>query len=76
VAGLGLIAGRGKKFFSSQWHQMGTGPTQPHIQWVLGALSLGIKWPGHEAHHSPPSSAEVKSEAFLPLPNAFSWSGA
>jgi hypothetical protein len=22
------------------------GPTQPPIQWVLGALSLGVKWPG------------------------------
>jgi hypothetical protein len=26
-----------------------------------GALSLGIKWLGHEADHSPPSSAEVKN---------------
>jgi hypothetical protein len=25
--------------------------TQPHIQWLSGALSLGIKWPGHEADH-------------------------
>jgi hypothetical protein len=24
------------------------------IQWVPGALSLGIKWPGLEADHSPP----------------------
>jgi hypothetical protein len=29
------------------------------IQWVPGALSLGIKRPGREADHSPPSSAEV-----------------
>jgi hypothetical protein len=36
------------------------GPTQPPIQWVLGALSLGQKRPGREADHSPPSSAEVK----------------
>jgi hypothetical protein len=35
-------------------------PTQPPIQWVLGALSLEIKRPGREADHSPPSSAEVK----------------
>jgi len=27
---------------------------------VPGALSLGVKRPGHEADHSPPSSAEVK----------------
>jgi len=36
------------------------GPTQPPIQWVLGALSLGVKWLGHEADHSLPSSAKVK----------------
>jgi hypothetical protein len=24
------------------------------------ALSLGVKWVGHEADHSPPSSAEIK----------------
>jgi hypothetical protein len=36
------------------------GPTQPPNQWVPGAISLGVKWPGHEADHSPPSSAEVK----------------
>jgi hypothetical protein len=27
-------------------------PTQPPIQWVPGALSLGVKWPGREADHS------------------------
>jgi hypothetical protein len=36
------------------------GPTQPPVHWVPGALSLGVKWPGREADHSPPSSAEVK----------------
>jgi hypothetical protein len=39
------------------------------IQWVPGALSLGVKWPGHEVDHSPPSSAKVKeSGAIHPLP--------
>jgi hypothetical protein len=28
--------------------------------WVPGALTLGVKWLGREADHSPPSSAEVK----------------
>jgi hypothetical protein len=42
--------------------QNGSGPTQPPIQWVPGALSLGVKWPGREVDHSPPSSAEVKNE--------------
>jgi hypothetical protein len=36
-------------------------PTQPPIQWVPGTLSLGVKRPGLEADHSPPSSAEVKN---------------
>jgi hypothetical protein len=36
------------------------GPTQPPIQWVPGALSLGVKRLWCEADHSPPSSAEVK----------------
>jgi hypothetical protein len=40
------------------------GLTQPPIQWVPGALTPGIKLSGCEAceaHHSPPSSAEVKN---------------
>jgi hypothetical protein len=36
------------------------GPTQPPIQWVPGALYLGVKRPGREADHSPPSGAKVK----------------
>jgi hypothetical protein len=35
------------------------GPTKPPTQWVPG-LSQGVKRPGHEADHSPPTSAEVK----------------
>jgi hypothetical protein len=34
-------------------------PTQPPIQWVTGALSLGVKRPGSESDHSPQYSAEV-----------------
>jgi hypothetical protein len=37
------------------------GPTQPPVQWVQEALSLGVKRPGHEADHIPSSSAEVKN---------------
>jgi hypothetical protein len=36
------------------------GSTQPPVQWVLEALSSGVKRQGHEADHSPPASAEVK----------------
>jgi hypothetical protein len=51
------------------------GPTQPPIQWVPGALSRGIKRPGREADHSPPSSAEVKEwvELYLHSPNTPTW---
>jgi hypothetical protein len=50
--------------------QNGSGPTQPPVQWVPGALSLGVKRPGCEADHSPPSSAEVKEcvELYLHSP--------
>jgi hypothetical protein len=36
--------------------------SQPPIQWVLVALSLGIKRLRHEADHLPLSSIEVKNE--------------
>jgi hypothetical protein len=53
-------------------------PTQPPTQWVAGALSLGVKRPGYEADHSPPSSAEVKEcvDLYLHSPNTPSWRGA
>jgi hypothetical protein len=48
--------------------------TQPPIQWVPVALSLGVKQPGHEAHHSP-TSAKVKKKrgSIHPIPHTFSW---
>jgi hypothetical protein len=58
----GSIPGRGWEFFSS--------PPRPDRLWVshyspiqllLGALSLGAKRSGRAAHHSPPSSADVKN---------------
>jgi hypothetical protein len=53
-------------------------PTQPPIQWVLGALSLGVKRPGREADQSPPSNAEVKEyvELYIHSHNTPSWRGA
>jgi hypothetical protein len=38
--------------------------TRPPMQWVLGALSLGVKRPGREADHSPPSSAKVNAWSY------------
>jgi hypothetical protein len=54
------------------------GPTQPPIQWVPEVLTLGVKGPGREGDHSPPSSAEVKEcmELHLHSPNTSSWRGA
>jgi hypothetical protein len=48
-------------------------PTQFPIQWVPGALSLGVKWKKHEAAHSPPSSAKVKNGGALPPLPMYSW---
>jgi hypothetical protein len=50
-------------------------PTQPPTQLVRGVLSLGVKRPGREADHSPPSSAEVKEcvKLYLHSPNTLSW---
>jgi hypothetical protein len=36
-------------------------PPQPPIQWVPGALSLGLNRSVREVDHSPPSSARVKN---------------
>jgi hypothetical protein len=51
------------------------GPTQPPIQWAPVAPPLGVKWPGREADHSPPLSAEVKEfvELYLHSPNTTDW---
>jgi hypothetical protein len=45
-------------FFTSSRPALGS--TQPPIQCVRGALSPGVKRPGHEADHSPLASVEVK----------------
>jgi hypothetical protein len=45
---------------------------------MSGQLHAPVKWPGREAVHSPPSSAEVKEwvELYLHSPNTPSWRGA
>jgi hypothetical protein len=50
------------------------GPTQPPIQWVSG-LSRGVKWPGRDVDHPPPSSAEVEGrvELYIFTPFGPSW---
>jgi hypothetical protein len=55
------------------------GPTQPPIQLVPEVLSPGIKGPGREADHSPPTSAGVKKiwiYTSTPTPPTPSWCSA
>jgi hypothetical protein len=49
-----------KNFLFSTSFRPALGFTHPPIQWVPGVLSPGVKRPGREADHSPPTSAEVK----------------
>jgi hypothetical protein len=65
-----LHSRRGLGIFLFAASRMALGPTQLPIQWVPGALCLGVKWPGREADHSPPSSAEIKEcvELYLHSP--------
>jgi hypothetical protein len=61
ATGYGLEGrGRGKTFILSRSSRSLPGPTQPPIQCVPGALSPGVKRPGREVDHTPPTSAEVK----------------
>jgi hypothetical protein len=52
------------------------GPTQPLTQWVPGALSTGLKRPGRETYHSPPSSTEIKKAwRYTSTPPYITWRG-
>jgi hypothetical protein len=42
------------------------GPTQPTIQWVPGAFSVGVKRPGRETDHSPPSRSRSRMRGAIP----------
>jgi hypothetical protein len=54
VLGFDSRRGLGMFFFTTA-SRMALGPTQPPIDWTLGALFLGVKRP------EPPYSAEVKN---------------
>jgi hypothetical protein len=58
--GRSTSSGRVKNFLFSTSSRPALGSTQPPIQWVAEALSSAVKWPGREAVHSPPASAEPK----------------
>jgi hypothetical protein len=58
----------GKRFLHS--FQTGSGAHQASYPTGIGGSFLGVKRLGREAHHTPPSSGEVKNgEAIPPLPN-------
>jgi hypothetical protein len=48
--------------FSPEPLRPAVGPTQPHINWVPVFFFLGVKRPGREVDHAPPSSADVKND--------------
>jgi hypothetical protein len=75
---LGFDSWWGLGIFFATASRMALGHTQPPVQWVPGALCLGVKWLACEADHSPPSSAEVKEcvELYLYTPDTPSWCGA
>jgi len=52
------------------------GSTQPPIQWVAEAFSLGVKRPVRGAEHSPPATAEVKNAWRCTSSNTPPWRGA
>jgi hypothetical protein len=57
--GVGVLSPGGvKNFHFSMSSRPTLGSTQSPIQWLLGALSTGIKRPGPETNNSPPTSAE------------------
>jgi hypothetical protein len=73
--GVGVRVTVGQDFFFSTSCRPALGSTEPPIQWVPGALSPGVKWPGHEADNSPPTTAEIKETwvCIHPLPHMPSW---
>jgi hypothetical protein len=63
----------GSRIFSTSSRPV-LGLFQPPVQWVRGALSRGVKWPGREADHSPLTSAEVNKRGSIHLlPHTPSW---
>jgi hypothetical protein len=57
--------------------RMALGSTQPPIQWVPGALSLGVKQLGREADNSPSSTVKAKNTwSYTSTPSMPQWRGA
>jgi len=54
-----MIPGKGNRFLFSKMSGVALWTTQPPYQWVPWTLSPWIGWLGHEADHSPTSTAQV-----------------
>jgi hypothetical protein len=78
MTGVRIPAGAGNFFLFDTVFRQALSPTQPPIQWVSVALSLGVKRPGREADCSLPSNAKVKEcvQLYLHSHNTSSWRGA
>jgi hypothetical protein len=64
-------------FLSFKASRTTLGATQPHIQWVPGALSPGVKRQGRQVDHSPQYTVKVTNGgAILPLLHTSSRLGA
>jgi hypothetical protein len=73
---MGLNSQLGQEIFLFAASRLAQGPAQPPAQWVVEAVSPGVKWPGHEVNHSPPSNAEVRkvwSYTFIPPYTFMMW---
>jgi hypothetical protein len=55
------VAARAGNFLFTTASRLALRPTQPPIQWVPGALSVGVKQ-SREADHSLPPSSKVKND--------------
>jgi len=56
------IPDKGNFFFSYPKHPDPPREPQPPVHWAPGALVPVVKWPGTEAHHPPPFTADVMNE--------------
>jgi hypothetical protein len=66
MIGVRFPAGAGNFSFHHLCVQTSSGAHQASYSMGTGSLSLGVKWPGREADHSPPSSAELKMRGDIP----------
>jgi hypothetical protein len=66
--------GRVKYLPFSTSSKLALGFNQPPVQMLARDFSPGVKRPGHEADHSPPTSARsIKCGSIHPLPHTHSW---